>query len=149
MKTSLVYRYKRNLRQLFIYSLMQITYTVSDIIANCEEGFLMNGENFGKRLKIARIKKGYTQEKLAEKTDTSTSYISDIERGVKTPSLSTFIELISALDISADYILQGTLDSGKKYLYDEVSVKLDKLTPQQRQFIIDFIDLYSKSLGNQ
>lgn len=108
----------------------------------------MNSTDLGKRLKNARIKKGYTQEVLAEKIDTATSYISDIERGVKTPSLSKLIELVKALDISADYVLQGTLDSGKEYLYDELTKKLDKMTPKQRRFVADFIDLYCRSLEN-
>ncbi len=108
----------------------------------------MKNTDLGKRLKKVRLEKGYTQEILAEKISTTTSYISDIERGVKTPSLSTFIVIINALDVSADYILQGTSNAGKSYLYDEIAEKLDKLTPPQRQFVADFIDVYSKSLAN-
>ena len=57
----------------------------------------MKNTDLGKRLKKVRLEKGYTQEILAEKISTTTSYISDIERGVKTPSLNTFIVIINAL----------------------------------------------------
>ena len=106
----------------------------------------MNCEDLGTRLKNARTKKGYTQEVLAEKIDTAASYISDIERGLKTPSLTTFVDLISVLEVSADYMLQGSLESGKEYVYNEITKKLDKLTPKQRQFISDIIDRYIQSL---
>lgn len=102
--------------------------------------------DLGKQLKQIRIKRGYTQEKVAERINSAPSYISDIERGIKAPSLSTFVELLKTLDVSADYILQGSVDSGKEYIYDEITKKLDKLTPKQRKFISDFIDQYVKSL---
>ena len=124
-------------------------FTIGDIITSSVKRILrMKNTDLGKRLKKVRLEKGYTQEILAEKISTTTSYISDIERGVKTPSLSTFIVIINALDVSADYILQGTSNAGKSYLYDEIAEKLDKLTPPQRQFVADFIDVYSKSLAN-
>ncbi len=106
----------------------------------------MNCADLGKRLKQARIKKGLTQEVLAEKIDTAPSYISDIERGMKAPGLNTFVEIISVLDVSADAVLQGSIDSGKGYVYDEITKKLNKLTPKQRQFISEFIDNYIESL---
>lgn len=106
----------------------------------------MDYEDFGKRLRRAGTKKGLTQEVLAEKAEISPSYLSDIERGIKSPGFGTFIELVKILDVSADYILQGFLDSGEVYVYNDINRKLDKLKPKQRQFISDFIDEYIKSL---
>lgn len=106
----------------------------------------MESRDYGKRLRAVRKEKGLTQEMVAEQLDTSPSYLSDIERGVKSPSLSTFIRLLEILDVSADYILQGSLDSAKVYMYKDMQERLDYLTPKQRQFISDYIDLYIKSL---
>ncbi|MBE6560627.1 MAG: helix-turn-helix transcriptional regulator [Ruminococcaceae bacterium] len=106
----------------------------------------MNLEDFGKRIKAARKRKGLTQEALAEKIDIAPTYISDIERGIKAPSLNTLVDLIKELEISADYVLQGSVDSGKEHIYNEITQKLDGLAPKQRQFISDFIDRYIKSL---
>ena len=41
-----------------------------------------------------------TQEQLAEKAGTSTTYIGTIERGEKSPTLNTISKLASALNIS-------------------------------------------------
>ncbi len=55
--------------------------------------------NLGKNIRKYRKLKGYTQEKLAEKTNLSNSYISDIECGkINVPTL-TLYEISLALDI--------------------------------------------------
>lgn len=53
----------------------------------------------GQRIREQRRKKGWTMDKLAEKADQSVNYVGDLERGVKTPSLDTFIRIVEALDI--------------------------------------------------
>lgn len=100
----------------------------------------------GNRLKDARIRKGYTQQALAERIDIADMYLSEIERGVKTPSLNIFIKMIKELDVSADYVLRDELPSGKDYVYDEITRKLEGLTPKQRKAISDLIDAYIKNM---
>lgn len=100
----------------------------------------------GIKLRDARISKGYTQQALAEKVDIADMYLSEIERGVKTPSLRLFIKIIEALDVSADFILRDELPSGKSFVYDEITSKLEGLTPKQRKAIADLIDAYVKNL---
>lgn len=51
-------------------------------------------EIFSKNLKKYRLKKNLTQEKLAELCDFHRTYISSIERGLKSPSINA-IELIA------------------------------------------------------
>ena len=48
----------------------------------------------GVLLKEARLKKGMTQEQLAEKTGTTKSYISKIENDVKEARLSTIHKIV-------------------------------------------------------
>ncbi|UPO98546.1 helix-turn-helix domain-containing protein (plasmid) [Cetobacterium somerae] len=55
---------------------------------------------FGKRLKEIRNQKKVTQEKLSELANIDRSYISDIERGVKSVSLEKIDQLAKALDIN-------------------------------------------------
>lgn len=101
---------------------------------------------FGARIKESRKLKGMTQETLAEITDLGTTYISDIERGAKFPSLTSFIKIVNALDVSSDFILRGELESGKTYLYDDLTKKLENLTPQQREGVSVMIDAYLKTI---
>ena len=100
----------------------------------------------GKRLREARQKKGYTQHSLARIANISNVYLGEIERGLKAPSLSSFIKLIEALDISADFILRDELTSGKEYIYDEIIQKLNHLTPKQRKTAADILDAYLRNI---
>ena len=101
----------------------------------------------GARLREARNQRKLTQEQLAEMLDIGTTYISDIERGAKFPSLSLFIKIVDALGVSSDYILRGEIEAGKNCIYDEITKKLDGLTPKQRLGVADLIDAYIKNLN--
>ena len=87
----------------------------------------------GKRIREARNKKGYTQQTLAKEAGIGLMYLGEIKRGVKMPSLSIFIKIVEALDISADYILRDELTSGEQYIFDELTSKLMPLSPKQRK----------------
>ncbi|MBR3217762.1 MAG: helix-turn-helix transcriptional regulator, partial [Exiguobacterium sp.] len=54
----------------------------------------------GQNIKRLRIKKGLTQEELAERTDLSKGYISQIERDLSSPSLETLFDLLNVLGSS-------------------------------------------------
>lgn len=101
----------------------------------------------GQQIREARQAKGYTRHTLAEKAGTGEVYLGEIERGLKMPSLNTFIRLVEALDISADYLLRKELTSGKEYIYDEITQKLQNLTPKQRKAAADILDAYLKNLA--
>ena len=55
---------------------------------------------FAKRLKTLRIEKQLTQEELAKRTNLSTSFISNLERGVNAPSFETLESIAEALGVS-------------------------------------------------
>lgn len=96
----------------------------------------------GKRIRESRIKKGYTQKNLAGRAKIGVVYLSEIERGIKMPSLSIFIKIIDALDVSADYVLRNELPSGREYTCTEITEKLRALTPIQRKIATDILDAY-------
>lgn len=106
----------------------------------------MDKAALGKRLRDIRQKKGYTQHALAEIAGIGNVYLGEIERGLKMPSLNIFIKLIEALDISADCILRDELTSGKEYIFDEITQKLNNLSPKQRKTAADILDAYLRNL---
>jgi transcriptional regulator with XRE-family HTH domain len=57
-------------------------------------------QKLGKRLRELRNAKGWSQERLSIETKVDRSYISEIERGTRNPSLTTLSKLAKALDIS-------------------------------------------------
>lgn len=106
----------------------------------------MEQPSLGQKLRQARLEKGYTQQALAKKANIGNVYLGEIERGQKMPSLNSFIRIIKALDISADYILRDELPSGGPYVYDELTQKLQTLTPKQRKTAVDILDAYLQNL---
>lgn len=112
----------------------------------CLGGGYMDKVELGAKIKTARKKSGYTQEKLAEIADIGVTYMGEIERGEKMPSMKTFIKIIEALDVSADYILRDELLSGQTFVFDELTKKLEPLTPKQRKAAGDILDAYIKNL---
>lgn len=68
----------------------------------------------GNRIRIAREKKGITQEELAERVNISPSHISVIERGVKTARIDTVVRIANELDVSADYLLQDLVKRSRE-----------------------------------
>lgn len=106
----------------------------------------MNKAALGERLREVRRKKGYTQQELAAQAGIGEVYLGEIERGLKMPSMNTFIKIIEALDISADYVLRGELSSGREYIYDALTEKLKNLTPKQRKTAADILDAYVQNL---
>lgn len=102
----------------------------------------MDLEKIGSRIKECRNNKKLTQEQFAEMIDVSPHYIYEIERGLKTMSLSTFINIISCLNVSADYILFGDTSVQKNKssnilnpLYEE----LNHLSPQKHKNIMEIL----------
>lgn len=61
---------------------------------------------FGKVLRRLRERRCWTQDELAEQTDSSQNYISNLERGLKGPSLIRVFELSRALQISPEELVR-------------------------------------------
>jgi transcriptional regulator with XRE-family HTH domain len=56
---------------------------------------------FGKRLRRLRRIADLTQEQLAEKVGVSADFISQVERGINTPSFDTIQKLAEVLEVDA------------------------------------------------
>ena len=100
----------------------------------------------GKRIKEARNKLKLTQDALAEKANISNVYLGEIERGTKIPSVPVLVDLAQALNVSADYLLLDSLNSANIIINNEITDKLDKLTPKQRKTALDILNAYINNL---
>lgn len=65
---------------------------------------------FGNRIRVERERQNLTRTALAELAHTEQGYIVQIEKGARSPSLKTFANLLTALGVSADYLMFGTTD---------------------------------------
>ena len=61
----------------------------------------------GRNVRAHREKKKLTQEALGERSSLHTTYISDIERGVRNPSALILLKLAKGLSINASELFKG------------------------------------------
>lgn len=57
-------------------------------------------KQLGERIRMFRLNRGLSQEKLGEKSDLNTSFIGQIERGGKKPTIESLEKIVKALDIT-------------------------------------------------
>lgn len=104
----------------------------------------MNFGIAGKNIRKYRISKKLRQEDLAEKVGLSPNYIGMIERGEKTPSLETFIDILNALEVSADIVLSELLVVGYTVKNSILNDKMASLSKSDREKIYEIIDTLIK-----
>ena len=68
-------------------------------------------KNIGRNIKLARSKTKFTQERLAEKLQLSSRYISQLERGIAFGSATTIVSICKALNISSDFLFHDVINS--------------------------------------
>ena len=64
-------------------------------------------QRFGKRLRVLREKRGWTQVEMAEKLGIDRAYISDMERGKKNVCLPTLEIIANGFGITISQVLKG------------------------------------------
>lgn len=62
---------------------------------------------FGQTIRQLRKERGFSQEKLAFESNLDRSFISQLECGIKQPSLITIFQLAKALKISPSIIIKN------------------------------------------
>ncbi len=61
----------------------------------------------GEAIRAARKEAGFSQEKLAEKADLSTVFISRIERRAESPSVDNLVKIARALGLEVRDLVEG------------------------------------------
>ncbi len=67
---------------------------------------LLSAQNFGRQLRHLRVDLGRTQQDLALSAGVDRAYLSEIERGVKSPTLRTLRALARALGLRVAVMLE-------------------------------------------
>ena len=60
---------------------------------------------FNKRLREMRLKRGYTQQRLADVLDIALRSYQCYETGTRTPNYALLIQIADTLEVSLDYLL--------------------------------------------
>lgn len=62
---------------------------------------------FGRRVREVRRARGLTQERLAEAASLHPTFVSNLERGYRVPTLATMVRVAAALDVRLGELLDG------------------------------------------
>lgn len=86
----------------------------------------------GEQIRALREERGYTLQDLAKRANLSLSYLSEIERGSKRPSLKTIDKLAAALNVSKAQLIKGDVTDTGLSLGDKIRLLRSEkgLTPQ-------------------
>lgn len=99
----------------------------------------------GARILEMRKKRGYTREKLAEYADISVQFLADIERGQKSMTIKTLRNIAAALNITTDYIVNGSEPFSENA---ELNLMLASLSPYKRQQAEKLLAVFIETLNN-
>ena len=96
-------------------------------------------KDLGSRVKQKREKLGMSQADLAEKADSSTQHVSNVENARTKVGLGKLVKIANALDSSVDELLCGSLKESRNINYDEVAIIIDTFTDEQLKMLPDFL----------
>jgi transcriptional regulator with XRE-family HTH domain len=101
----------------------------------------------GDEIRKARQQKNLTQEQLSLATGVDRAYLSEIENGLRSPSVEVFMRLCTALGESAGVVLgrvegidllPGNMKGLAKLVYDENGVLTKIIDDRGRELVADF-----------
>ena len=89
---------------------------------------------FGRRIATMRRVAKLTQEKLAERSDLSTNFISEIERGIANPSLTVLRKLATGLGTTAAVLLDDDAEESR-----QIAAVLNSRPKRERQIAVRLV----------
>lgn len=99
----------------------------------------------GAKIKRHRQEKGYSLDKLAELTDSSKSYIWELEnRDTRKPSGEKLTRIARALGVTSDYLLDESEEPSNEVLKEAFFRKFSELEPKDQEKIKQMIDMWGK-----
>lgn len=99
----------------------------------------------GERIREARRKKGWSQERLSEEIDVAVAYISRIERGSSQVNLNRLAQISKVLDISIEYLIGGASTEAPNYLDKDLYDTLLNCTPEKQRLIYNIAKIVSNA----
>ena len=96
-------------------------------------------KQIGERVRQYRIEKKMSQQDLSEASKLSPPHISNIEQGKVNCSITSFVRVLAALDISADAILRPDTSAGNQVFQREFSDLLQDCSTVELEAILKIV----------
>lgn len=93
----------------------------------------------GERIRAERKKQNLTQEKLAEMSGISDSFLGNIERGGRVLSIETLVNIANALHLSIEYIVCGEYNYQPDMLPEDILEALSRMNNRQRKTFLSIM----------
>lgn len=93
----------------------------------------------GQRIKIARIRKGITQEVVSDIIDVTPAHMSNIETGKTKVSLPTLIAIANALSVSVDTLLCDNVLTSKVVFEKEAKELFKDCDEYEVRLLVDLL----------
>lgn len=92
--------------------------------------------NIGFKIKELRVAKGLTQEELADRAELSKGFISQLERDLTSPSISTLEDILLCLGISVSDFFTEDVDEQVVFCYDDYFEKVDPELKNKIEWVV-------------
>lgn len=90
----------------------------------------------GERIKAIRLKKGISQQKLADRIGVTQSAVSHLEIGMRGLHLEPIIQIANAFEISVDELLGSSVKISIDKYDSMAKEMLDDCSKQEREFLL-------------
>ena len=112
-------------------------------------------KDIGVRVRRRREVLGFTREQIAERANISVQFLFDIEKGKKSMTALTIVNLAAALSVSIDFLLLGGEKNGERQNKEESSGRQDTeweqlfslLVPEQRELAEEMLRLFVRGVS--
>ena len=111
-----------------------------------DNGVELDYKAIGRRIKIARIRTGLTQEELADRVGISPTHISNVETGSTRVSLTSLVHLANELGVTMDDLLCENLEKARAQLEKDLSDILEDCDEREIRIIRDMAGALKDSL---
>ncbi|WP_066498480.1 helix-turn-helix domain-containing protein [Abyssisolibacter fermentans] len=92
--------------------------------------------NIGKKIKRLRIKHGLTQEELADRSELSKGFISQVERDLTSPSIATLVDILESLGTNLQDFFNERQEEKIVFTKNDYFVKMDEDLNYEIQWIV-------------
>ena len=112
-------------------------------------------EDIGVRVRRRREVLGCTREQIAERANISVQFLFDIEKGKKSMTALTIVNLAAALSVSIDFLLLGMEKSDERQGLEEKKERqstqweqmFSLLLPEQRELAEEMLRLFVRGVS--
>lgn len=108
----------------------------------------MNFKLIGRRVREARMRQHISQAELAERIDTSVSYISHIENAKKKASLNVLVLISNELGLTVDDLLSGNQLHDPEQYHKDIVLLLSDCSSYEKRVIFESACAIKDSLRN-